>query len=57
MAIERIDLAKDIYNFERVLADETRLQVRDDTAHVTSRPGIGIGETAIARNGTVISTV
>jgi hypothetical protein len=59
MVTERFDPAKDIYNFERVLADETRLQERDGTAHLSGRPAIGIefDETAIARYGTVISTV
>jgi len=59
MAIEQFDLAKDIYNCERVLTAETRLQVRDGTAHLSGRPSIGIefDETAIARYGTVFSTV
>jgi L-alanine-DL-glutamate epimerase-like enolase superfamily enzyme len=42
LAIEHFELGKDIYNFERLITPETRLQVRDGAAHLTSRPGIGI---------------
>src|SRR5215813_2166339 len=51
LAIEHFDLGKDIYNFERLLTDETRLQIRDGAAHLSDRPGIGIefDETAVAR--------
>jgi L-alanine-DL-glutamate epimerase-like enolase superfamily enzyme len=51
LAIEHFDLGKDIYNFERLLTDETRLRIRDGAAHLSERPGIGIefDETAVAR--------
>jgi L-alanine-DL-glutamate epimerase-like enolase superfamily enzyme len=51
LAIEYFDLGKDIYNFERLLTDETRLHIRDGAAHLSGRPGIGIefDETAVAR--------
>jgi L-alanine-DL-glutamate epimerase-like enolase superfamily enzyme len=51
LAIEHFDLGKGIYNFERLLTDDTRLQVRDGTAQLSDRPGIGIefDETAVAR--------
>ncbi len=42
LTIEHFDLGKDIYNFERLLTEETRLQVRDGAAHLSERPGIGI---------------
>lgn len=40
--IEHFDLGKDIYNFERLLAPATRLQVEGGAALVPDRPGIGI---------------
>src|SRR5262249_11677801 len=51
LAIEYFDPGKDIYNFERLLTEETRLHMRDGAAHISDRPGIGIefDETAIAR--------
>jgi L-alanine-DL-glutamate epimerase-like enolase superfamily enzyme len=51
LAIEHFDLGKGIYNFERLLTDDTRLQVRDGAAQLSDRPGIGIefDETAVAR--------
>jgi L-alanine-DL-glutamate epimerase-like enolase superfamily enzyme len=42
LAIEHFELGKDIYNFERLVTPETRLQVRDGAAHLTSRSGLGI---------------
>jgi L-alanine-DL-glutamate epimerase-like enolase superfamily enzyme len=49
LAIEHFDLDKDIYNFERLLTAETRLQVRDGAVHLSHRPGIGVefDETAV----------
>jgi L-alanine-DL-glutamate epimerase-like enolase superfamily enzyme len=51
LAIEYFDPGQDIYNFERLLTDETRFQVHDGTARLTDRPGIGIefDEAAITR--------
>jgi L-alanine-DL-glutamate epimerase-like enolase superfamily enzyme len=51
VAVEHFDLGKNIYNFERLLTEETRLQVRNGTALLSDRPGIGIefDETAIAK--------
>jgi L-alanine-DL-glutamate epimerase-like enolase superfamily enzyme len=51
LAIEHFDLDKDIYNFERLLTEQSRLQVQDGAAHLSGRPGIGIefDQTAIAR--------
>jgi L-alanine-DL-glutamate epimerase-like enolase superfamily enzyme len=51
LAIEHFDLGKDIYNFERLLTEQSRLQVRDGAAHLSDRPGIGIefDQTAVAR--------
>lgn len=42
LAIEHFDLDKDIYNFERLLTAETRLQIRDGAALLSERPGIGV---------------
>ncbi|MFS8497336.1 MAG: mandelate racemase/muconate lactonizing enzyme family protein [Micromonosporaceae bacterium] len=40
--VEHFELAKDIYNFERLLTEDSRLQVRDGAIHLSDRPGIGI---------------
>lgn len=42
VSIEHFALEKDIYNFERLLTDETRLVVANGFAEVPSRPGLGI---------------
>jgi L-alanine-DL-glutamate epimerase-like enolase superfamily enzyme len=42
LAIEHFELEKDIYNFERLLTEDTRLLVRDGAAHLSARPGLGI---------------
>jgi L-alanine-DL-glutamate epimerase-like enolase superfamily enzyme len=51
VAIEHFDLGKGIYNFERLLTEETRLEVRDGAVHLSERPGIGIeyDEAAVSR--------
>ncbi len=49
--VEHFDLGKDIYNFERLLTEETRLDVREGVAHLTERPGIGfeLDEAVVSR--------
>ncbi len=49
LTIEHFDLGKDIYNFERLITEETRLQVGDGAVHLSARAGIGIefDETAV----------
>lgn len=42
LAVEHLVLEKDIYNFERLLTAETRLQVADGAVVVPDRPGIGL---------------
>ncbi|GAA3937415.1 mandelate racemase/muconate lactonizing enzyme family protein [Microbacterium soli] len=42
VAIEHFSLKKDIYNFERLLTEESRLEVRGGAVHLTARPGLGI---------------
>ncbi len=51
LAIEHFALDKGIYNFETLLTEETRLQVRDGAAVLSERPGIGIeyDERAVTR--------
>jgi len=51
LAIEHFDLGKDIYNFERLLTEQSRLHVRDGAAHLSDRPGIGVefDEATVAR--------
>lgn len=41
LAIEHFDIAKDIYNFERVVRSEHRLEVVDGMALCPDRPGLG----------------
>lgn len=42
IGIEHFDLAKDIYNFELLVRDSDRLQVRDGHAVVPDRAGLGV---------------
>jgi L-alanine-DL-glutamate epimerase-like enolase superfamily enzyme len=42
LTIEYFDLADDIYNFEALVTEETRLRVRDGQLVLGDRPGIGI---------------
>ncbi len=51
IAVEHFSLEKDIYNFELLLTEDTRLDVRDGAAHLSGRPGIGIeyDEAAVRR--------
>lgn len=42
LTIEHFTLDKDIYNFERLLEPNTRLQVKDGMALVPDRPGLGL---------------
>src|SRR5262245_12927146 len=51
LAIEHFDLGKDIYNFERLLTEQSRLHVRDGAAHLSDRSGIGVefDEATVAR--------
>lgn len=42
LAVEHFDLAKDIYNFELLLTEDTRLQVSDGLVQLSDRPGIGM---------------
>lgn len=52
LAIEHFELSKEIYNFELLLREETRLQVADGHALLSQRPGLGIelDEDAVARH-------
>jgi L-alanine-DL-glutamate epimerase-like enolase superfamily enzyme len=42
LTVEHFDLDKDIYNFERLLTEESRLRFADGAVHLSDRPGIGI---------------
>jgi len=42
IAIEHFALDKDIYNFEALLTEETRLAFADGVLQVPQRPGLGI---------------
>ncbi|MEV4645039.1 mandelate racemase/muconate lactonizing enzyme family protein [Saccharopolyspora sp. NPDC049357] len=42
MVVEHFLLDKDIYNFERLLTEETRLRYADGNVVLSDRPGIGI---------------
>ncbi len=42
LTVEHFELGKDIYNFERVITPETRLQFADGLLQIPARPGIGI---------------
>ena len=42
LAIEHFELDKDIYNFERLLTEGTRLPVADGHVVLSERPGLGI---------------
>ena len=42
LTIEYFELAKDIYNFEALLTEESRLRIEDGTIALGERPGIGI---------------
>jgi L-alanine-DL-glutamate epimerase-like enolase superfamily enzyme len=50
LVVEHFLLEKDIYNFERLLTEETRLRYADNHVFLNERPGIGIefDEDAIA---------
>ncbi|MBT2274983.1 mandelate racemase/muconate lactonizing enzyme family protein [Rhodococcus qingshengii] len=50
LVVEHFLLEKDIYNFERLLTEETRLRYADNQVFLSDRPGIGIefDEDAIA---------
>jgi L-alanine-DL-glutamate epimerase-like enolase superfamily enzyme len=50
VVIEHFSLEKDIYNFERLLTADSRLEVKDGLAAVPDRPGLGIilDESAVA---------
>jgi L-alanine-DL-glutamate epimerase-like enolase superfamily enzyme len=42
LAVEHFTLDKDIYNFEKLIVPESRLQVVDGMAKVPERPGLGL---------------
>ncbi|MBT2266066.1 mandelate racemase/muconate lactonizing enzyme family protein [Rhodococcus erythropolis] len=42
LVVEHFLLEKDIYNFERLLTEETRLRYADNQVFLSERPGIGI---------------
>ncbi len=42
LVIEHFDLEKDIYNFERLLTEETRLRVEGGHVVLSDRPGLGL---------------
>lgn len=52
LTIEYFDLADDIYNFETLVTEETRLRVLDGEIVLGDRPGIGIelDEGAVAQH-------
>jgi L-alanine-DL-glutamate epimerase-like enolase superfamily enzyme len=52
LTIEYFTLADDIYNFEALATEESRLQVRDGRIVLSDRPGIGVelDEDAVARH-------
>jgi len=51
LTIEYFDLAADIYNFEAIVSEESRLRVEHGQIALSERPGIGIelDEAAVAR--------
>jgi L-alanine-DL-glutamate epimerase-like enolase superfamily enzyme len=51
LVIEHFDLGKDIYNFEKVVLPEHRIQVKDGTVICPDRPGLGfaLDEEAVSR--------
>lgn len=51
LTVEHFDLDKDIYNFERLLTEDSRLRFSDGCVHLSDRPGIGIelDASAVAR--------
>lgn len=55
IAIEHFTADKDIYNFERLLREDTRLQVEDGLALVPNAPGLGIELDEDAVNAFVVS--
>lgn len=42
LSIEYFNLEHDVYNFERLLTEESRLRVHGGHVHLSDRPGIGI---------------
>ncbi len=42
ITVEYFALEQDIYNFERLVTAETRLQPRDGRLHLSQRPGLGV---------------
>jgi L-alanine-DL-glutamate epimerase-like enolase superfamily enzyme len=51
LTIEYFDLANDIYNFEAIVTEESRLQIEDGRIALSERPGVGVelDEAAVAR--------
>lgn len=51
LAVEHFDLGKDIYNFEVLVTEDTRLEAVDGRVRLTDRPGLGIelDEAAVRR--------
>jgi L-alanine-DL-glutamate epimerase-like enolase superfamily enzyme len=51
LTVEHFELDKDIYNFERLLTPESRLEARDGTVVCPNRPGLGIefDQSAVAK--------
>ncbi|MGI8713668.1 MAG: mandelate racemase/muconate lactonizing enzyme family protein [Solirubrobacteraceae bacterium] len=42
LSIEYFELEQDVYNFERLLTDASRLRVQDGHVHLSAAPGIGV---------------
>lgn len=42
LTVEHFDLEKDIYNFEQLVTEESRMKVREGTVILTDRPGLGL---------------
>jgi L-alanine-DL-glutamate epimerase-like enolase superfamily enzyme len=55
LTIEHFDLDKDIYNFERLLTEESRLKFADGSVQLSDRPGIGIELDAAVVDGFTMS--
>lgn len=51
LTLEYFDLANDIYNFEAIVTEESRLRTEDGQIALSERPGIGVelDEAAVAR--------
>lgn len=54
LTVEHFDLAKDIYNFEQLVTEESRMRVRAGTLILTDRPGLGLSlaEDVVAKYST-----